>query len=124
MSSIHRVILGHQSLVKMKPNILVYNFVRSYKISTNKDETCFIIHHPDVEHPYEMTKPLPKMKPVEQSYLKVDSKDMFVKSPNLEQLQAITFTPARYWHQYPGKVKRRKYQDYFNDNVDRRGLTS
>lgn len=49
---------------------------------------------------------------------------MITKSPNLEQLQALTYTPARHWRTRQGLIKRRKHVEYFNDNVDRPGLTS
>jgi len=95
-----------------------------YKILLSKEETCFVVHHPDNEHPYEYTRPLPECKVEQASILKVDSKNMFTKSPNLEQLQVLTYTHHSHWHKFAGREKRRKYKEYFDDKVDRPGLTS
>lgn len=93
------------------------------RILLSKDESCFVSYHPDTEHEYQYTKPLPKVE-VGESLLKVDSKNMIVKSPNLEQLQTLTFTHARHWRSEASTQRRRKYKERFNDNVDRFGLTS
>lgn len=100
--------------------------ITSYKVMISKNEDYFIVNHPEVEHPYSYTRPLPKENDVsnEETILRENAKNMFTKSPNLEQLQSLTYTPARYWHQYPGKVKRLKYKACQDDNVDRQGLTS
>lgn len=90
----------------------------------SKDETCFLVYHPDSEHPYNQTRPLPKDEQKENSILKANSRNMITKAPNLEQLQALTRTPTRYWYEYIGRDKRDKYKEYFNDNVDRKGLMS
>lgn len=94
------------------------------RIVLSKDEACFVAYHPEKEHPYELTKPLPKAEVDDETILKINSKNMITKSPNLEQLQALTYTPHRYWLQFVGKQKRVKYQESFNDNEDRKGLTS
>lgn len=97
----------------------------SYPIRLSSDETCIYVEHPDVEHEYRYTKPMPgDTKDNAESILRVDSRHMITKSPNLEQLQTLTYTPYRYWKQYPGREKRQRYRNYFNDNVDRPGLTS
>lgn len=81
----------------------------------SKDMTCFVAYHPEEEHKYEHTKPIPKSRTEDETILKVNSENMITKSPNLEQLQALTYTPARFWRQEPGKDKRIKYREYFND---------
>lgn len=105
---------------------MLRTFARQFRLLLSKDETCYVAHHPDCEHPYELTRPLPKItsEKQEESILRINSKNMITKSPNLEQLQNLTYTPASYWKQYQGKAKRRKHIEYFNDNVDRSGLTS
>jgi len=68
---------------------------------------------------------MPKPEKVDtDSPLKVDSKNMITESPNLEQLQQLTYTSRHYWKRYPGKEKREAYQNWFNDNEYRKGLTS
>lgn len=85
---------------------------------------CYFVYHPETEHPYEYTKPLPKQELNNASILKVDSRNMLTSSPNLEQVQTLTRTPRRFWIPYPGRDKRDAYRESFNDNVDRPGLTS
>lgn len=94
---------------------------RGYKIFVGN--RLFVAHHPDIEFPYSKTKPLPERK-LEETMFKENSKNMFTKSPNLEQLQALTYTPASYWKSYPGKEKRAAYKACQDDNVDRTGLSS
>lgn len=94
------------------------------KIILSKDESCFLAVHPDIEHEYKYTKPLPKAEVTKGTLLKVDSRNMITKSPNLEQIQTLTFTPARYWMQFPGREKRKKHKEFFDDKEDRKGLTS
>lgn len=86
--------------------------------------TCFLVHHPTVAHDYKYTRPLPIETKTTESILSVDSRHMITKSPNLEQLQALTYTHYRHWKQYPGRALRNRFKNYFNDNVDRPGLTS
>lgn len=93
------------------------------RIYLSKDEKCFVSYHPTKDHPYECTRPLP-VHEVEISHLKVNSKNMIVKGPNLEQLQSLTYTPKSYWRQDFGKQKRDAYKKFFDDKGDRKGLTS
>lgn len=86
----------------------------STHILLSKNETCFVAYHPDIEHPYQQTKPMPEVKETVESILKVDSHNLITKWPNLEQLQAMTYTPSRYWHEYHGRDKRKKYKEYFD----------
>ena len=97
---------------------------KPYRIFLSQDESCFVAHHPAEEHPYEATKPLPQTRSTDESILKVNSRDMITKAPNLEQLQALTRTHRSYWRQTEGLNKRKKMIDYYNDTVDRPGLTS
>lgn len=91
----------------------------------SKDEKHFLAYHPEESHPYEMTRPIPKDAVNEaESILRVDSRKMFVQSPNLEQLQNLTYTHRRYWRAFIGKEKRMRYQDWFNDKKTRSGLTT
>lgn len=97
----------------------------SNRIVLSQDEKCFIAYHPRSDHPYEFTRPLPKQeKHRDESLLKVSSRNMITKAPNLEQVQDLTYTHKSYWREDRGPKLRKKYKDYFNDNVDRKGLTS
>lgn len=90
--------------------------LRRTKVTLSRDGTCFVARHPETEHPYGQTLPMPKQTQRNpESILRVDSKDMFTKSPNLEQVQALTYTPASYWRQTPGKDKRDAYKASFDD---------
>lgn len=93
------------------------------RIYLSKDETYFFAYHPDRSHSYQDTKPLPKVAR-DESILKETSRDMITKSPNLEQVQSLTYTHARYWRQTPGLDRRERFREHENDNVDRSGLTS
>lgn len=94
------------------------------KIILSRDEKCFLAYHPEEEHPYEMTRPVPIREQGIESPLKVDSRNMFTQSPNLEQLQQLTYTPKGYWKEFRGKAKRKAYKDYFDDKEFRKGLTT
>lgn len=100
------------------------NRAATRKILLSKDETCFVAYHPRTEHPYEFTKPLPKVEKTDESILKVNAKNMITDSPNLEQVQELTYTHKSYWREDKGRKQRQNYKNYFNDNVDRKGLTS
>lgn len=84
---------------------------RGIHIQMSKSGSCILARHPEVSHPYEHTKPLPKVER-DDHFLKQNSDNMFTKSPNLEQLQTLTYTHASYWHEYKGKEKRQKLIDY------------
>lgn len=94
------------------------------RIVLAKDESCFIAFHPRKEHPYEYTRPLPKEEKQDESVLKVNSKNMITEAPNLEQVQDLTFTHKSRWRNQKGLEKREKLKKSYDDNVDRRGLTS
>lgn len=67
-------------------------------------------YHPQQGIPYELTKPLPaRQEPVE-TILRDLPKSIHDEGPNLEQLQALTYTPALYWEQRPGKTLRKKFR--------------
>lgn len=90
-------------------------------LRASKDSTCILAIHPERVPEYQHTKALP-VREEKHSYLVTDSRNMITKSPNLEQLQALTYTHQRYWHQYPGLEKKKKYRAAFDDNVDRPGV--
>ena len=121
---IARTNIGHRMIHSSSNNSNINGNTQagSRVVGLSKDEKCFVAYHPETEHPYEYTKPLPK-KSANDSILKVDSRRMITKAPNLEQIQALTYTPNSYWHQFPGRAKREKYKDSYNDKDDRKGLT-
>uniref|UniRef100_A0A6G1SET7 39S ribosomal protein L42, mitochondrial n=1 Tax=Aceria tosichella TaxID=561515 RepID=A0A6G1SET7_9ACAR len=94
------------------------------QIFLSKDEKCFVSYHPTQDHPYECTRPLPKVEAKDESYLRVDSLNMITKAPNLEQVQNLTYTPKSYWRQDEGKAKRERYRKCFDEKDVRKGLTS
>lgn len=96
-------------------------FRRRIHLRISKDGTCFVAHHPEKNYPYEMTKPLPKVEE-DNSLLRANNKHMITKSPNLEQLQALTYTHSRNWQEFPGREKRLKEIEYYNQKDERSGL--
>lgn len=94
------------------------------RIYLSKDEKCFVSYHPTQDHPYECTRPMPAVEVKDESYLKVNSRNMITKAPNLEQVQCLTYTPKSYWRQDRGKQKRDFYRKYFDEKDVRKGLTS
>lgn len=83
-----------------------------------------IAHHPEKALPYEFTKPLPQKTIENKTILKKVHQDIFNEGPNLEQLQALTYTHHTYWNQNNTLKLRKEYRDFFNDTEDRKGLTS
>lgn len=85
------------------------------KVTLSKDGSCFIARHAKIDHPYKQTLPFPEQTNVDESVLRVDAENMITKAPNLEQVQALTYTPEKYWRQTQGLDKRIKYMESFND---------
>ncbi|XP_067141457.1 large ribosomal subunit protein mL42 [Centruroides vittatus] len=81
--------------------------------------------HPEKHHPYEHTLPLPEIEPELKegdSLLKIqyrleDHHRYRPEGPNMEELQALTFTTKHRWYPKPEK----KYDDP-NPPIDRDGL--
>lgn len=76
--------------------------------------------HPEKPAPYEFTRPLPARTENDTSLLKEVPKDIYNDAPNLEQIQALTYTPRRYWIEYPGKAKRELYKKCFDQKKNER----
>lgn len=74
--------------------------------------------HPDRSFTYEFTKPLPIQSIEEETPLRELKQDIITESPNLEQLQALTYTPRRYWMEHRGQQKRQVYKSYFDQKRD------
>lgn len=117
-------------MILLSTRVLIVHSIRRHfhskpKIYINNDETCFVAYHPEQRHDYKYTRPLPIKSDInEESPLKVTSRHMFTDAPNLEQLQALTYTPATYWRVFHGKAKRMRYKAAFDDKVDRKGVMS
>lgn len=119
-------------MLLLNPRIILQHVARRYnsrcaiRLLINDEETCFIAHHSEQGFDYKYTRPLPERtsSTSQVTPLKVNSRHMFTDAPNLEQLQALTYTHASYWNIYPGKAKRMRYKAAFDDKVDRKGVQS
>lgn len=87
--------------------------ISQYAIVVTDDESTIVCYHPEIQFPYEYSKPLPKNKVVDHSVLRVQNKEnvyeVFSK-PNDElvkqELMKMTYTTKHRWVP-PKKWKRR-----------------
>lgn len=86
------------------------NSIRLFAVSNR----MIIGYHPETPVAYEYTKPMPARVEKDTSLLKEVPHDIFNEGPNLEQIQALTYTPRRYWIEYHGKDLRNAYKNSFN----------